>query len=280
MGLRDFFRRPPVETRSNETLAALGANWLGKPSNRYPAEQLGITVACVALISQQLAGLPCRVYRYDAAGTRSEVPGHPLSRMVRRGPSAHQSWPEWVEWMAASALIHGNGLSEAVTDRAGRVTELRPIPWNLVRVELINPGRVVYHVTGDDLTAPRGTTRRLLAREVVHFRARTDDGVIGIPPLRRAAATADSASEIDAHARALWKNADRPSGVLMHEKNLSEGAARRLKESFMARFGGANRGAPAVLEEGLKFEAFPTISPEDAEILAARKYLKYNSKIS
>lgn len=158
MGLSDLFRRRQVETRSNETLTALGAHWLGTAADRFPAEQLGITVACISLISQQLAGLPCRVYRYDEKGTRSEVPGHPISRMVRRGPSPHQSWNEWVEFMAASALTFGNGLSEVVSDRAGRVIELRPVPWNLVRVEIIAPGRIVYHVTGDDLTAARGTT--------------------------------------------------------------------------------------------------------------------------
>ncbi|MBS0565313.1 MAG: phage portal protein [Proteobacteria bacterium] len=131
---------------------------------------------------------------------------------------------------------------------------------------------MIYHVTGDDLTGRMGETRRLLPREVVHLKARADDGVIGISPLRRAMAAAESAVEIDSHARTLWKNADRPSGALLHEKTLSPGAASRLKESFMSRYGGANRGAPAILEEGLKFEAFPTISPEDAEILAARRF--------
>lgn len=269
MGFADLFRR--AEKRSNETLAALGAHWLGTPSNRYPAEQLAVTAAAVQVIAGQLAGLPVHVYRFEG-DKRVEHPSHPFARLVRKGPNAWQSWPSFVEWMAASALLAGNALAEIVADRAGRVVEIRPIRWGLVRVELVNPGKVIYHVTGDDLSGKMGTTRRLLARDVIHLRARTDDGVIGIPPLRRAMAAADSAVEIDAHARTLWKNADRPSGVLMHEKTLSEGATKRLKESFLSRYGGANRGAPGVLEEGLKFEAFPTISPEDAEILAARKF--------
>jgi HK97 family phage portal protein len=270
MAFADLFRRR-VETRSNETLAALGATWLGTPSAKYPAEALAITAACVAVISGQLAGLPVRVYRFEG-DVRHEAPSHPLARLVRRGPNPWQSWPDFVEWMAASALLHGNGLAEVISDRSGRVVELRPIRWGLVRVELVAGGRVIYHVTGDDLSAPMGTTRRLLASEVIHLKARTDDGVIGVAPLRRAMAAAESAVEIDAHAKALWRNSDRPSGVLMHEKNLSEGAAKRLKESFLSRYGGSNRGAPAVLEEGLKFEAFPSMSPEDQEALAARRF--------
>lgn len=271
MGLRDFFRRAETRSTGNETLAALGATWLASPGTKYPAEALAVTAACVGVISGQLAGLPVRVYKIDA-DKRVEHPAHPFARLVRRGPNPWQSYADWVEWMAASALLTGNAISEIITDHAGRVTELRPIRWGLVRVELVHPGRVIYHVTGEDLTGQMGTTRRLLAREVIHLRARTDDGVIGVAPLRRAVAAADHAVETDSHSKAMWRNADRPSGVLMHEKNLSEGAAGRLKESFMSRYGGANRGAPAVLEEGLKFEAFPTISPEDAEILAARRF--------
>ncbi|SFH21018.1 phage portal protein [Sulfitobacter dubius] len=271
MGFSDLFRRRQVETRSNETLAALGAHWLGTPSGKYPAEQLAVTSACVGVISGQLAGLPVRVYRFEG-DTRHEAPSHPLARLVRRAPNPWQSWPDFVEWLAASALLHGNGLAEVVTDRAGRVVELRPIRWGLVRVELVNPGRVIYHVTGDDLSAPMGTTRRLLASEVIHLRARTDDGLIGVAPLRRAMAAAEHAVETDAHSKAVWRNASQPGGVLMHEKNLSEAAAKRLKQNWLDRFGGANRGSPAVLEEGLKFEPFPTLSPEDAEILAARRF--------
>ncbi|MEM6623088.1 MAG: phage portal protein [Pseudomonadota bacterium] len=274
MAILDLFRRSErrsVTTSGNSTLAALGASWLRPAGQKFPVEALATVQACVAVVSQHLAGLPVRVYRFDGP-SRIESPEHPFNALVRRGPNSWQSWPEFVEWLAASTLLHGNGLAEIVTDPAGRVVELLPIPWGLVRVELVNPGKVIYHVTGDDLTAPMGSQRRLLAREVVHLRCRTDDGVIGVSPLRRAAAAADSAVEIDTHAKALWRNADRPSGVLMHEKNLSEGAARRLKESFSARYGGANRGAPAVLEEGLRFEAFPTLSPEDAEILAARRF--------
>ena len=271
MALRDLFPFRRVETRSNETLAALGASWLGTPSGKYPVEKLAVAQACITAISGQLSGLPVHIYRITGE-KRVEHPSHPFARLVRRGPNSWQSWTDFVEWMARSALTEGNAVAEIITDRAGRVIELRPIRWGLVRVELVAVGRVIYHVTGEDLTGAMGATRRLLPREVVHLRCAADDALIGIPPLRRAAAAAESAVEIDAHARTLWKNADRPSGALMHEKTLSEGAAKRLKESFMSRFGGANRGAPAVLEEGLKFEAFPTISPEDAEILAARRF--------
>ncbi|MBS0572686.1 MAG: phage portal protein [Proteobacteria bacterium] len=150
MGLRDFFRRPPVEMRSNETLAALGATWLATPGTKFPAEALAVTAACVGVISGQLAGLPVRVYRFDGE-SRIEALAHPFARLVRRGPNPWQSWPDFVEWMAASALLTGNALAEVITDRTGRVTGLHPIRWGLVRVELVHPGRVIDLPPGSSL---------------------------------------------------------------------------------------------------------------------------------
>ena len=132
MAFADLFRRAEKRSTGNETLAALGAHWLGTPSSKYPAEQLAVTAACVQVIAGQLAGLPVHVYRFEG-DKRVEAPSHPFARLVRRGPNAWQSWPSWVEWMAASALIFGSGLAEIVSDRAGRVVELRPIRWGLWR---------------------------------------------------------------------------------------------------------------------------------------------------
>ena len=273
MGWLDLFRSGETRSAGNDTLAALGATWLGegRGSSRYPAESLAVVQACVAAISGHLAGLPVAVYERRGE-ERIEASAHPFAGLFRRGPNAWQSWPEFVEWLAASALLAGNGLAEVVSDGAGRVTELRPIPWGLVRVERAPVGRVIYHVTGDDLSGRRGTTRRLLPSEVIHLRCRTDDGIVGVAPLRRAAAAADMAIEVDAHTRETWRNSGRPGGVLMHEKAISEAAASRLRTNWIDRYGGEGAGKPAVLEEGMKFEPFPTISPEDAELLAARRY--------
>lgn len=271
MGFADLFRRAEKRSTGNETLAALGAHWLGTPSSKYPAEQLAVTAACVQVIAGQLAGLPVHVYRFEG-DKRVEHPSHPFACLVRRGPNAWQSWPSFVEWMAASALLTGNALAEIVADRAGRVVELRPIRWGLVRVELVNPGKVIYHVTGDDLSGKMGTTRRLLARDVIHLRARTDDGVIGIPPLRRAMAAADHATETDSFSKSWLKNSAVPSGVLKHEKTLSEGAATRLKSQFMERFGGSKKGSTLVLEEGLDWQQFDIPTAETSELLASRKF--------
>ena len=41
---------------------------------------------------------------------------------------------DYVEWLVASTLLCGNGLSEIVSDSAGAVVELRPIPWEYASV--------------------------------------------------------------------------------------------------------------------------------------------------
>ncbi len=270
MGFVDLFRRRETRSSGNVTLAALGADWLGS-KKLGPPEGLAVAQACVGAISQHLAVLPVHVYRFDSEA-RTEAPDHPFNRLTRREPNPWQTWPEFVEWLIASVLFQGNGLAEIVTGAGGQIMELRPIPWGLVRVELIAGGRVIYHVTGDDLTAPRGKARRLLAREVLHLRCRTDDGVIGVPPLRRAASAAEAAVAVQTYARSGWNNATAPSGIIKSEKALSPDAQDNLRGSIEKFRGEVNRGRTLILEDGLEFIALPTISPEDAELLESRKF--------
>ena len=109
------------------------------------AENLGTVLACVNAISSAMASLPAWVYRRTGSG-REVVEDHPLMRLVRRGPNQFQSWPDWIEWTMAQVLLRGNAVSEVVTDGAGRLSGLRPIPWENVSVQLLPSGRLAYDV--------------------------------------------------------------------------------------------------------------------------------------
>ena len=271
MGLLDFFRQGRVESRSqshNGTLAALGATWLAD-RNRYTADQLAVVEACRAAVSGYMMALPIHVYRAD--GEKEELPDHPVARLLRDGPNDFQTGPEFVEWLIGQAVTHGNGLAEVITDGRGEVTSLLPIPWGLVQVELTAPGRLRYVVAGDDLSAPVGSVRTLLPRQVIHLRARSDDGVIGVAPLKRAAAAADLAVEVDSHVRTVWRNQTTPSSVLSTEGVLDDSVIARLKASLDA-WRGEGKGKAMVLESGLTFKQVDMVSPEDAEILASRRF--------
>jgi hypothetical protein len=94
---------------------------------RFLPENLAVVCACVQAIAGGIASLPCRVYQ-TVDGKRVERPDHPVARLIRQ-PNSLQSWPDFIEWVVASALLQGNGLAVIDHDQRGAPTGLYPIPW-------------------------------------------------------------------------------------------------------------------------------------------------------
>lgn len=274
MRILDKFFRRGTEKRSGEiswqALSSLAPAGIGV--NARLAENLSTVLACVSAIASAIASVTAWIYRTHGEGR--EVAGdHPLMRLIRRGPNQHQTWPDFIEWLFASALLRGNGLAEIVTDSRGVVTALQPIQWEHVSVQLLPNGRLVYDVTElSTINGGTGRTRRLLQGEVLHLRDRSDDGLVGRSRLQRAAATVQAARTIQDFASAMYNNGAHPSGVLEADGKLGTEALDALKAQFKDAFTGPQNAAKAmVLDQGLKWKSV-SISPEDAELLASRRF--------
>ena len=262
------------ETRSQdiswEALAAAGP--IGGAVTARQAESLSTVLACVSAISTAIASLPAWVFRRSDNG-RALDEAHALMRLVRRGPNAHQTWPDFIEWLLASTLLRGNGLAEIVTDARGAVVGLVPIPWELVSVQLLPSGRLVYDVTETTIMGgASGRPRRLLQGEVLHLRDRSDDGLVGRSRLQRAAMVVGAGLSLQDFSRALYANGINPSGVLEVPGTLKDDQLKLLQGHFGRAFGGTGNTAKAlVLESGVTWKQV-SISPEDAELLASRRF--------
>jgi HK97 family phage portal protein len=235
-------------------------------------EQLAVACSCIEIISSGVAALPCYVYSSNATGRTLEE-SHPLTRLVRRGPNAWQSWFEFMHSLMRSALIFGNALVEPQYDNAGRLVGMKLIPWWCVSVQLLPSGRVAYDIT-DIVTAYGGTgrQRRLFGDEVLHVKDATDDGLVGKSRLARAGYVFASALGVQEMAAALYRNSANPSGTVQTEMKLNPEQMARLGESFRDIYSGAaNAGKVVILDQGLKWSQM-SINPEDAELLDSRRF--------
>jgi len=262
-----------ISSRDPELARAFGGLDIGgQLVNPRTAENLSTVLACVGAISSAMASLPAYVYREIERGREIDY-GHPVARLVAQGPNQHQTWTDWIEWTMASVLLRGNAISEIVTDQYGTVTELRPIPWEWVSVQLLPSGRLAYDVS--EVTSIYGGTgrmRRLLQGEVFHLRDRTDDGLIGRSRLQRAAAVIQAGLSIQTFANALYANGVNPSGALELDDKLPAEQRTNLSHQLKDAFSGASNAAKVlVLDQGIKWHQI-SISPEDAEFLASRRF--------
>jgi HK97 family phage portal protein len=234
------------------------------------AENLSTVLACVGAISSTLATLPAYVYRREAAG-RTEAPGHPVSRLIRR-PNPRQSWPDFVEWLVAQTLLFGNGIAIVEADGAGRPTGLIPLPWSSVSVSQLPSGRLAYDVVAASPSGGSGQRRRYLEGEVLHLRDRSDDGLIGRSRISRAPEVLGTASALQEWSGSLWRNGGTPSGAVKVPGPLSQAQFDRLKAHTRENIAGPhNARRILILDNGSEWQSL-SVSPEDAEVLQSRRF--------
>ena len=233
-------------------------------ASRPGEEGLSALVACVNAISGSLASLPCLVYRDSDAG-RVEQPAHPFARLVRRGPNPRQTWPDWVEWTMGQVLLRGNALSVVERDSRGVVTGLTPVPWGSVQVTVLPSGRIAYDVMA-------GERRRYLDDQVFHLRDRSDDGVIGRSRVSRAPGVVEAAMGLQEYSAAVWANSASPSGLITAPLGIGTEGLQRMRAAFEQRHAGArNAKRVLIVDKDTTFTPM-SVSPEDAEILASRRF--------
>jgi HK97 family phage portal protein len=245
----------------------------GRLVNARNAESLSACLGCVDAIGSALGSLPAYVYRTSGAGRVLEE-RHPLMRLVRKGPNRWQTWPDFVQWVSASTLLRGNALVEIVSDRrAGELRELRPIPWENVSVQLLPSGRLAYDISNiNSIYGGTGKVRRLLQDEAIHLRDRSDDGLLGRSRLARAGAVISAGLSIQQFSAALYENGINPTGAFKSENLLTKAQKEDIRDGLKMLYSGArNAGKALVLEGGTSWQQI-SITPEDAELLASRRF--------
>lgn len=237
----------------------------GMTINSTTAENLATVSACVGAIASAIGSLPARVYRPVGDG-REELTSHPVNRLLR-APWGLMTAPDWFEWVMGSVLLHGNALCEIQHDGRGAVTGLRPLPWRHIQPATLPDGRPVFNVT-----MPGEPRRRLFGNEVFFLRDRTDDGFVGRSRISRAPDVLGNAIALQDFAAHAWANQATPSGVLEMDGRLNKEQFNDLHDRFKDRYSGTRKaGRTMVLDNGMKWKSV-SVSPEDAEVLASRKF--------
>lgn len=246
-------------------------SFAGQAVTANTAENLAAVMACVGAVASTTASLPAYVYRRTSNG-RTEALDHPVSRLIRR-PNDAQTWPDYIEWLTSQALLHGNAVSEIVFDGAGRPVALIPIPWGNVSPVLLSNGRLALDVVAyQSPWGGKGRSRRLLPGESLHLKDRSDDGLIGRSRLSRAREVIGTAQALQEWSGSLWRNQATPVGALKLAGNLKPDSMERLRAGLSDLYSSAgNARKVLLLPDGMEWQSI-SVSPEDAEVLASRRF--------
>lgn len=247
-------------------LAARGKSSAGVNVTHERAMQYATVFACVRVLAESVGQLPLHLYRRQDRETLKAL-DHPLYSVLHVSPSPFQTAQEWKEWNVASLATYGNAYAQIIRLR-GSVRELNAMPPAAVKPKR-NPGSLetFYEVTLSD-----GKPETLPAREVLHLRLFSLNGLTGASPIAYAREAIGLGIGAEVFGAKLFENGATPGGVVSFPNELDDESYERIKASWDARHQGAdNAHKVAILEQGGSFKeiGFPA---KDAQFLETRKY--------
>jgi HK97 family phage portal protein len=227
----------------------------------------GAVWACVRVLAESVASLPLILYRRLPGGGKERATDHPLYGVLHDAPNDEMTSAEWREAQMVNLGLWGNGYTQIVRDRAGRVAQLWPMLSRFMQIRRDMTGLLEYHTSEPSARRPT-----MPAAEMLHMRSLGFNGLIGLSPITMARQAIGLGLATERFGAAFFGNGARPGVMLEHPGTLSDEAYERLKESWNEQHQGVeNAGKMAILEEGMKVESVG-VPPDDAQFLETRSF--------
>lgn len=266
MGLLPFWgkkkQQPEVRASANAWLRALASSEHITPEE---ALKVGTVYACVRVIAETVATLPCILYRRLPNGGKERATDHPLYPVLHDAPNMIQDAVQFYEMMTGHVVLRGNAF--AYIDYSAGGTSLMPLHPAKVTVKTAEGGKYKYYEYNDG-----GQSRTIRPEQMLHIFGLSSDGYKGLSPIDLAMRTISLAKKQETYADRMFTNQASPGGVLKHPGKLSKEAAERLKVDFERKYSGSDRaGATMLLEEGMEWQTVG-LTNEQAQFIEGRKF--------
>ena len=229
--------------------------------------QISTVWACIRLISTVTASLPLDVYE-TKDDQRSKVPGtHPLAKLLRFRPNNFMTALEFREAMTMQLCAYGNAYAHVERNSVGDVISMVPLMSANMEVRLSENGKnIIYRYRRDKEYA------NFSQKEIFHLKGFGFNGLTGLSPLAFSAKSAGVAIAMEDNQREFFANGAKSPQILMTDgKVLTKEQRGQLEENFKEIAGGPVKKRLWILESGFTTQAIG-VSPQDSEILAARKF--------
>lgn len=225
-----------------------------------PVTALGVSTvfACINRIAGSLSSVPLELYISDGKNTKKAI-NHPVYRLVHDQPNEDMSSVD-LRWCLQPQLsLRNNSYCVIVRNGLNEIVKLLPVgASDQVMLRRTN-GSLFYDINGVAFRSD----------QVLHLRCRSTNGIQGDDTLRAVRDVIALAMVLQENAAKFFGNGSRPGAILESPNQLSDKAAKRLKESFEK----IHKGDPyqvAVLEEGLKYVVQRTDNT-DSQMVESRK---------
>ena len=220
----------------------------------------------VNLISGDVAGMPCDVFKRQRDGGKKYDDKHPAAPLLRDMASAWWRADDMRRVITSHALVHGNGYGPIVRDMSGDPVQIGLLSPQEVRVAIHDDGSKWYatYLNGEMILIP--------SRDMIHIKGLGRDGLTGysiIELMKNALGVGMAAQEFGGR---FFGNGSNMSGVLQIPGHFTEERIRNAISSWDSMQSGLqNSFKIALLQEGVKWQQ-TTIAPDQAQFLQTREF--------
>lgn len=219
----------------------------------------------INLISGDVAKLPLNVYRRLPDNGKEVDKKHPAYALLNREASPTRDAMSFKECLVANAVLRGNGYAVIIRDNRQRPTELVTLSSSDT-YPVMSEGELWY------VTTANGQQFRIPARNVLHLRGLSSDGLVGydlIELMKDALGVGMAAQKFGGK---FFANGANMSGILQIPHTVSDEKMRNTLAAWDKMATGVNNSHKvALLQEGTKFQQL-TIAPDQAQFLQTRNY--------
>jgi len=229
--------------------------------------QISTVWACIRLISTVTASLPLDVFETVSDQRKKVGNDNPLARLLRFRPNNFMTALEFREAMTMQLCAYGNAYAHVERNSVGDVISMVPLMSANMDVRLSDNGKtVIYRYKRDSEYAEFRT------KEIFHLKGFGFNGLVGLSPLAFSAKSAGVAIAMEDNQREFFANGAKSPQILMTDgKVLTKEQRGQLEENFKEIAGGPVKKRLWILESGFTTQSIG-VSPQDSEILAARKF--------
>lgn len=234
------------------------------------ALRVSVVWACVDAITKGIASSEWQVFEKEDEDRKRSV-DDPLEWLLNVRPNPEMTAIAWREAMLFSALTWGNGYTEIVRNRAGKIIELWPLRpdrmWPTRAPDDDGQGALEYWYFNW-----RGGWTVLRPDQVLHFRGPSLNGWMGENLIARSARAIALAAAQERFASAYFGNNAVLGTILKYPKTLSDAAHKRLKEDWEEKNATPDKShKPFILEGGMELEIL-TVKANEAAVVDQRTF--------
>ena len=215
----------------------------------------------VKLLSESISQIPLEICERMPDGDIVKRDDHPLHRILTMNPNSYQTKIQFFSKVIVDMCLEGNSYVYIERAGTGAPQDLYCLKAKDIEVKITKDGVFYQDNKGKKLYS---------SDEVLHFKSLSLDGVNGISPIQQCKQAIGWGIAVETYGNTFFSNGAKLSGVLSTDRQMSQLAIERLKQSFQENYASLNdSNKTLILEEGLKFQQV-SISNEQAQFLSSR----------